>query len=244
MVIVMNVSKGKTGLFFGIAVAISLSIGLIAVPDSYADEGTDETTTSSKEERSFPNLDYQGKKNLKEYWDAVGTYRAEILTMKESFAAFSLTEEEQASINELIDSSQRETNLVELEATKVELSEIVALLESETMPVAVEYNTGTTAASGSYAYPSGNGILTRSGGVNYFNGRKETWYSQRVLPGGGLNIPGRYVAADGTVRDADNYIVVAASDLGYGTVVDTSLGAGKVYDTGCAPGTNDIYVDW
>lgn len=236
----MNVSKGKTSLFFGIAIAISLSIGLIAVPDSYADE----TTTASKQEYGFQDLDYQGKKNLKEYWDAVGTYRAEILTMKESFAAFSLTEEEQASLNELIDSSQRETDLEELEAIKIELSEIVALLEGETMPVVVEYTTDTTAASGSYAYPSGNGVLTRSGGVNYFNGRKETWYSQRALPGGGLNIPGRYVAADGTVRDAENYIVVAASDLGYGTVVDTSLGAGKVYDTGCASGTNDIYVDW
>lgn len=92
-------------------------------------------------------------------------------------------------------------------------------------------------------YSSTNG-LTKSGGVNWHNGRKETWYSQRVLPGGGLNIPGRYVASDGTIRDADGYIVVAASDLPYGSVVNTSLGSGKVYDTGCAPGVTDIYTDW
>lgn len=97
--------------------------------------------------------------------------------------------------------------------------------------------------SAQYYESNGNG-LTKSGGVNYYNGRKETWYSQRVLPGGGLNIPGRHVASDGTIRDADGYIVVAASDLAYGTVVETSLGAGRVYDTGCAPGTTDVYTDW
>ena len=89
-----------------------------------------------------------------------------------------------------------------------------------------------------------DGILTKSGGVNYYNGRRETWYSQQVLPGGGLDIPGRHIAEDGTIRDADGYICVAASDLQYGSIVDTSLGQGKVYDTGCAPGTTDIYTNW
>lgn len=96
----------------------------------------------------------------------------------------------------------------------------------------------------SYYSSSGDGVLTRSGGVNYYNGRKETWYSQRVLPGGGLDIPGRHVAEDGTVRDEDGYICVAASDLEYGSTVETSLGTGKVYDTGCSAGTTDIYTDW
>lgn len=99
-------------------------------------------------------------------------------------------------------------------------------------------------SGGSYSNNSGD-HLTKSGGVYYYNGRKETWYSQRVLPGGGLDIPGRHVnAEDGTIRDEDGYICVAASDLPKGTVVETSLGTGKVYDTGCAPGTTDIYVDW
>lgn len=98
-------------------------------------------------------------------------------------------------------------------------------------------------SSSSYSSNSGD-HLTRSGGVYYYNGRKETWYSQRVLPGGGLNIPGRHVASDGTIRDADGYICVAASDLAYGTVVETSLGTAKVYDTGCAAGTTDIYTNW
>lgn len=107
-----------------------------------------------------------------------------------------------------------------------------------------KYVAPSYSGGGSYYSNGGSGVLTRSGGVNWFNGRKETWYSQRVLPGGGLKIPGRHVASDGTIRDADGYIVVAASDLAYGSIVETSLGTGKVYDTGCAAGTTDVYVDW
>lgn len=83
-------------------------------------------------------------------------------------------------------------------------------------------------------------------GALYFNGHKETYYSQRVLPGSSLAIPGRHVADDGTVRDGEGFICVAAdySYLPYGSVVMTSLGPAKVYDTGCAAGTVDIYVDW
>lgn len=95
-----------------------------------------------------------------------------------------------------------------------------------------------------YEMPSGSGVLTKQKGVNYYKGHRETYYSQRVLPGGGLKIPGRHVAKDGTVRDADNYICVASSDYPKGTVVETSLGPGKVYDTGCAKGTIDLYTDW
>lgn len=95
------------------------------------------------------------------------------------------------------------------------------------------------------SYPTYNtGALTPSKGVVYYNGHRETYYSQKVLPGGGLSIPGRHVAEDGTIRDSDGYICVASSDLAWGTVVETSLGSAKVYDCGCASGTIDIYTDW
>ena len=97
-------------------------------------------------------------------------------------------------------------------------------------------------------YPENEGgALTASKGVVYFNGHKETYYSQRVLPGGGLSIPGRHVEpSDGTVRDGDNYICVAADPeyMAYGSTLETSLGPAKVYDCGCDYGTIDIYVDW
>lgn len=101
-------------------------------------------------------------------------------------------------------------------------------------------------SSAGYQYPTGSGKLTPSKGVVYFNGHRETYYSQKVLPGYGLKIPGRHVASDGTVRDKDGYIVLAAhfDDYKRGSIVETSLGMGKVYDTGCAKGTIDLYTDW
>lgn len=81
----------------------------------------------------------------------------------------------------------------------------------------------------------------RKAGVIYYNGYKFTYYSEKVLPGKGLNIPGRHSDGD-FVRDGDGYICVASSDLPKGTVVDTPFGKGKVYDTGCPSGTIDIYV--
>lgn len=91
-----------------------------------------------------------------------------------------------------------------------------------------------------------NVILNSYIGVVYFNGHKETYYSQNVLPGGGLRIPGRHVAEDGTIRDEEGYICVAAdwNYLPYGATVLTSLGPARVYDTGCDYGVVDIYVNW
>ncbi|MGN0331660.1 MAG: coiled-coil domain-containing protein [Lachnospiraceae bacterium] len=109
---------------------------------------------------------------------------------------------------------------------------------------AAEASKNSSKGSGGYDMPSGDGVLTKQKGVNYYKGHRETYYSQRVLPGNGLNIPGRHVAADGTIRDEDNYICVASSDYPKGTIVETSLGMGKVYDSGCASGTIDIYTDW
>lgn len=75
-------------------------------------------------------------------------------------------------------------------------------------------------------------------------GTRYTWYSEQVLPGGGLDIPGRYTDEAGFVRDADGNVAVASSDYEKGTAVDTPFGSGVVYDTGCASGTVDIYVGW
>ena len=91
-----------------------------------------------------------------------------------------------------------------------------------------------------------NGGLTRKRGAIYYNGHRETYYSEKVLPGNGLRIPGRHVADDGTIRDEEGYICVAA-DPGFmskGSILITSLGPAKVYDSGCAYGTIDIYVSW
>lgn len=83
----------------------------------------------------------------------------------------------------------------------------------------------------------------RRAGVVYYGGYRYTWYSEKVLPGKGLNIPGRH--SDGNfVRDEDNYICVASCDLPKGTVVDTPFGKGKVYDVCGQSGVIDVYVSW
>lgn len=103
-------------------------------------------------------------------------------------------------------------------------------------------SSGSSSSNGKYNIPSGG--LTPSKGRIWFNGHTETYYSQKVLPGTGLNIPGRHIASDGTIRDKDGYIVLASDDYPKGTVVETSLGAGKVYDSGSGKGNIDLYTDW
>ena len=78
----------------------------------------------------------------------------------------------------------------------------------------------------------------------YDDGTMYTWYSENVLPGGGLDIPGRSVNEDGYVVDGDGNLCVASSDYDKGTVLDTPFGTAVVYDSGCASGTVDVYTSW
>lgn len=73
-----------------------------------------------------------------------------------------------------------------------------------------------------------------------------TYYSEKVLPGYGLHIPGRYTDSQGYVRDEDGYLCLASDVLDKGTIIDTPFGSlGKVYDCGCGNDyTMDVYVGW
>lgn len=84
-------------------------------------------------------------------------------------------------------------------------------------------------------------------GVINWGGYEWTYYSELILPGEGLDIPGRHTTEDGYVCDGDGYVVIAADldMLPRYSVVDTPFGCtGKVYDTGCSYGTLDVYVGW
>lgn len=94
--------------------------------------------------------------------------------------------------------------------------------------------------SGGYVSPS----EFRTQGVIYANGIQYTWYSEKVLPGGGLNIPGRHVDGNGYVCDGDGYICVASCDYAQGTVLSTPFGPAKVYDVCPTSGIVDVYVSW
>lgn len=80
-----------------------------------------------------------------------------------------------------------------------------------------------------------------SGVVNW-GGYRFTYYSQQVLPGEGLDVPGRHVNAAGYVSDADGFIVLAG-DAAKGTVVETPFGfSGKIYDRGTYGNHLDVYI--
>lgn len=120
-----------------------------------------------------------------------------------------------------------------------------ATTEPETEPFTDEPATETEPATEN-AEPAAiySASYFRKMGVIWWNGWRWTWYSERVLPGTGLNIPGRYTEG-GYVRDGDGYICVASDSLSYGTVIETPFGSyGKVYDCGCGYDTIDVYVSW
>ena len=88
--------------------------------------------------------------------------------------------------------------------------------------------------------------LTRENGSIRCFGHRETWYSTNEAAGKetAREIPGKHIAEDGTIRDEKGYICVASSDLAFYSIVMTSVGPGKVYDTGCSSGTIDVYTNW
>jgi hypothetical protein len=92
------------------------------------------------------------------------------------------------------------------------------------------------------SYSSGNSTLTPSSGIYFYNGRKETYYSSRVLYH--YKTPQWYLDGEGFYHDSNGYYVVAASDMAQGTVFDCSKGSCIVLDSGCAAGVTDYYVNW
>lgn len=89
---------------------------------------------------------------------------------------------------------------------------------------------------------SGNSGSFKSQGVIYQNGIRYTYYSSNVLYH--YRTPEWNAGSDGIYRDSAGYIIVASSDHSQGSIVSTPFGAGKVYDSGCASGTIDIYTNF
>lgn len=94
------------------------------------------------------------------------------------------------------------------------------------------------------------GSKLRRAGRLHWGGASWTWYTQRILPGKGLKIPGRHVDKHGFVCDKDDYIVLASS-IGYKKVhkvLPTPYYGkyGKVYDTNGTwnYGWRDVYTNW
>ena len=136
--------------------------------------------------------------------------------------------------------------LYEHEPNEIRMTKTPRIVEESEPQISVEHYEPEYG----YSYEETDGFYSsdylRSAGVITDGDTKYTWYSQRVLPGGGLDIEGRHVE-DGYVVDGEGRIVVASSDVPYGTEIELPFGSGKgiVLDTGyLEPGQIDIYTDF
>lgn len=94
-----------------------------------------------------------------------------------------------------------------------------------------------------YTAPSSGTGNFQSDGVWYDDSYRYTWYSSNAAYH--YRTPEWSAGSDGIYRDSEGYVVVASSDYAQGTVIeDTPFGAAKVYDTGCASGTLDVYTNY
>ena len=166
------------------------------------------------------------------------------------------TDDERAVLQECIDGAGSLLTMEEVDARSAELDELRTTLEdakrealeaaaAEAAAAAAQasyYNAGYGSSYAAAAYYANGSGLTRSGGVNNFNGRRETYYSSNVLY---HYRTGEWTQdSEGFWRDSDGYYVVAAGDKAQGSTFTGSKGECKVYDSGCAAGTTDYYTGW
>ena len=149
-----------------------------------------------------------------------------------------------AEIIEIMAIENTEGNYFRYKKTKEEIQRaekpVQTTTQQESEPVETQTSESVQATTAAYS-----GSSFRTCGVIWYNGYKWTWYSQRILPGGGLDIPGRHVDESGYVCDGEGYICIASCDLAKGTVIDSPLGKpAKVYDYCPTSGTIDTYTNW
>ena len=89
---------------------------------------------------------------------------------------------------------------------------------------------------------TGDTALNKTSGVNIFKGRKETYYSSKVLYH--YKTPKWVLDDEGCWRTKSGYYVVASEDYPEGTIIKISKGLAKVLDCGCPKGVVDVYVNW
>lgn len=187
----------------------------------------------------------EGYDNFPDWWEAVkstrNAFKGSTDAAKEELGGY-LSEEDIAKLQEYENEIVNSISLNEMADFKAKFAEIVdAAKAAKQQSYTYSSSSGSSSGSSGGNYSNGSG-LTKSGGVNYYNGRKETWYSSNVLYH--YRTPEWTAGSDGVYRTSDGYVVVAASDLPQGSLVETSFGTGKVLDSGCAAGTTDIYVNW
>lgn len=122
------------------------------------------------------------------------------------------------------------------------LSAMAAMADPEPSWEPSAYSPEPYYAPAAQAYDMPGDGLTRSGGVNYHDGRTETYYSSNVLYH--HRTSEWTVDSEGFYRTDSGQYVVAASDMPIGTTFQGSKGECVVMDSGCDAGVTDYYVQW
>lgn len=133
-----------------------------------------------------------------------------------------------------------ENQIAKFTEVKTQAEQAKATAEADAKRRAMTYQ--QTSSSTNYSYGGNDGGLTKQSGVNYHNGRRETYYSSNILYH--YRTPEWTVDSEGFYRDSNGNYVVAASDMPQGTIFQGSKGNCIVADSGCASGTTDYYTQW
>lgn len=239
-----------------IAIAVVLGVwGVASAQPTVKEAGVSDYVYSKTETGTyeFPTFTWQteGYEDLATWWDDLKTKRAEYAgKAEEAISAYGsyLSEEQQNQLRDLEKELVSAISFAEIGELDAQFNEIVSAGETakadaeakaaQEAAVASSSSGGSKVSSGNY---SGSYYQFLRDGIVYHNGNKFSYYSQSVLPGGGLNIPGRHVDG-GFVRDGNGYICVA-NDAPIGTVVSTPWGDAKVYDRGTSGNHYDVYVE-
>lgn len=138
---------------------------------------------------------------------------------------------------EIIPTTEAETKDTTSESTTADL----VTVEETTVKPKPSYDVNANVDGRHYSLAK----FRRDGEYYDSNGYKFTWYSETVLPGPGLNIPGRHVNDEGYVCDEEGNICLASTELAKGTVVKIPFGngIGVVYDKCVTSGrVLDVYI--
>lgn len=237
--------------------AVALLVGA-GVTEAHAATLSDAVGSAPSETTLMQPVDYRGDGfgSMQEWNASMGAKRDSlevraqiIMNMYGDYA----TDDERAVLQECIDGAGSLLTMGEVDAKSTELDELRSTLEDakrEALEAAAEaeaaeasyYNAGYTPSYASAASCTNGSGLTRSAGVNNYNGRRETYYSSNVLY---HYRTGEWTQdSEGFWRDSDGYYVVAAGDMAQGSTFTGSKGDCKVYDSGCAAGTTDYYTGW
>lgn len=240
-IIIVSMSKGASPNFKTIHQGKSIGASVQSVLNNVSIDfkGHTKSTNLSSTEENVSTITYEETKPMD-----IGEYYKELYGPEQDYSKIKINDYEFDYIPGA-PYSVYETMAQNLDFEKEKLEQEMAFKQAKSTQVVSEPE---------YQTPTGSGVLTPSGGVNYFGNQKETYYnlpmSTVVSIAQSNGIAGEYwVRSDGCKMLGD-YIMIAANQSvhPYGSLVETSLGTGIVVDTGGFAVNNpyqvDIAVNW